>query len=88
MVRADEASRNQQVHQRNIQASRQEAAGHPGGHVADPALEQGGTQKLAGTGRDEHEGALDQAAAVQEREPGTGHRGGQRQHPAGVERLS
>ena len=32
--------------------------------------------------------ALHQAAAVQEREPGTGHRGGQRQHPAGVQRLS
>ena len=88
VVRANQTRRNQHIDNRNVQAGRQEAAGHPGGQVAHPALEKGRTQKLTGTGGEEHDRALHQAAAVQEREPGTSHRGGQRQHPAGVQRLS
>ena len=87
MVRANPTRRDQHINNRNVQARRQEAARHPRCQMAHPALEQGRTQKLAGTRREEHHRALHQTATVQEREPGTRHCRRQRQHPAGVQRL-
>ena len=58
VVRANPTRRNQHIDNRNVQAGRQEAAGHPRRQVAHTALEQGRTQKLAGTGGEEHDRAL------------------------------